>query len=148
MKVQLRLTSSCLNKPEGSFFFIFMFLITVLSKVEVTTSERLTNAEWWWEQMERDSLALVVRYIKFLSLLVRMLFMRSGWKVIINHFCHCQKHFTNSLSTLRRTLASFFFQIEFTSVGKCIGCHVHNSRALQMTVYSTPKNNFYISKMH
>lgn len=27
-----------------------------------------------------------------------------------------------------------FFQIEFTSVEKCIGCNVHNSRALQMTI--------------
>lgn len=111
MKVQLRPTPSCLNKPEGSFLFIFMFLITVLLKLEVTASERLTNAEWWWEEIEKDSLASVLRCIKLLSLLVRMLFMRYGWKVIINHSCHCQKHFTNSLSTLRRTLASFFFRL-------------------------------------
>lgn len=57
--------------------------------------------------MERDSLALVIRCRKFLSLLLRMLFMRCGWKLTINHSCHCQKHFTNTLSAPWRTDTPF-----------------------------------------
>lgn len=99
------------------------------------------------ESKWRGTLAFVVRYIKFLSLLVRTLFMTYGWKVIINHFCHCQKHFTNSLSTLRRTLASFFSDW----IHICGKMHWLSCSQLQGSTNDNlfcSKNNFYISKMH
>lgn len=40
MKVQLRLSPTCFNKLEGAFFFIFMFLISVLSKLEITQTDK------------------------------------------------------------------------------------------------------------
>lgn len=140
MKVQLRPSPTCLNKPEDTSFFIFMCLVTALSKLEITASEGLANAEWWWEQMETDSLALVIRCRNFLSLLVRVLFMKCGWKLTINRFLPLpkalQKHPFYTLENRYFFFSAIHiqFQIESTSGEKCTGWYIRNSRALQLTI--------------
>lgn len=120
-----------------------MFLKTVWSKLEITAKERLTNTEWWWEQVEKESLALEIRCRQYLSLLVLILFMRCGWKLTINHFLSLPKTLHNCpFFTLENKYFFFFFFSTYIYTYFRLNSHTSEKQ------FSTPDNLVWSKKKY